>query len=197
MIKEKIKTIVYYIVQIIRLSVINKRIDGEIYSIRASCNAKYGKKINIGKGTFVAYNVEIGDYSYINEVSWIENCTIGRYCSISDHVMINPSEHNLRLLLSYPLGDQMENQKVIIGNDVLISHGVTILSGVRIGNGAVIGAGAVVTNDIPPYEIWGGVPAKYIKKRFNSNTIKLIERTDLYKKNIEDAKRLVIEVGEQ
>ena len=41
MIKEKIKTIVYYIVQIIRLSVINKRIDGEIYSIRASCNAKY------------------------------------------------------------------------------------------------------------------------------------------------------------
>ena len=35
------------------------------------------------------------------------------------------------------------------------------------------------------------------KKRFNSNTIKLIERTDLYKKNIEDAKRLVIEVGEQ
>ena len=39
------------------------------------------------------------------------------------------------------------------------------MSGVTIGRGAVVAAGAVVTKDIPPYEVWGGVPAKKIKDR--------------------------------
>ena len=42
-----------------------------------------------------------------------------------------------------------------------------ILSGIIIGDGAIIACGAVVTKNIPPYEIWGGVPAKKIKNRFD------------------------------
>jgi acetyltransferase-like isoleucine patch superfamily enzyme len=37
------------------------------------------------------------------------------------------------------------------------------MSGVTIGKGSVIAAGAVVTKDIPPYTLYGGVPAKKIK----------------------------------
>ena len=37
--------------------------------------------------------------------------------------------------------------------------------GETINKGAVIGANALVNKDIPEYEIWGGVPAKFIKKR--------------------------------
>ena len=40
---------------------------------------------------------------------------------------------------------------------------MTILKGVTIGEGAIISAGAVVNKDVPPYEIWGGVPARKIK----------------------------------
>ena len=39
-----------------------------------------------------------------------------------------------------------------------------ILKGVTIGKEAVIGAGAVVTEDIPDKEVWGGNPARFIKK---------------------------------
>ena len=39
-----------------------------------------------------------------------------------------------------------------------------ILKGVTIGKGSVIAAGSVVTKDIPDYEIWGGNPAKFIRK---------------------------------
>lgn len=53
----------------------------------------------------------------------------------------------------------------MIGNDVLISLNVTILESVKIGDGAVIEAGAVVTHDVGKYEIWGGVPAKFIRYR--------------------------------
>ena len=55
---------------------------------------------------------------------------------------------------------------VTIGNDVWIGANVTIVNGVTIGDGAVIGANSIVTKDIPPYSIYGGVPAKCIRMRF-------------------------------
>ena len=48
---------------------------------------------------------------------------------------------------------------------MLDSTGATVLQDVTIGDGAIVAAGAVVTKDIPPYEVWGGVPAKFIRKR--------------------------------
>ncbi len=47
---------------------------------------------------------------------------------------------------------------VFIGAHTVISKSVTI------GQGSIIGAGSVVTKNVPSYEIWGGVPAKFIKK---------------------------------
>jgi acetyltransferase-like isoleucine patch superfamily enzyme len=39
------------------------------------------------------------------------------------------------------------------------------MKGVHIGDGAIIAAGSVVTKDVPPYEIWGGNPARFLKSR--------------------------------
>lgn len=39
--------------------------------------------------------------------------------------------------------------------------------GVTIGKGSIIGANALVTKNVPPMEVWGGVPAKFIKKLNN------------------------------
>ena len=45
------------------------------------------------------------------------------------------------------------------------------MPGVRIADGAVIASRSVVTKNIGPYEIWGGNPAKLIKKRFSREKI--------------------------
>lgn len=60
---------------------------------------------------------------------------------------------------------------IVIGNDVWIGYEAVIMAGVHIGDGAIIGTRAVVTKDVPPYTIVGGVPAKEIRKRFNSDMI--------------------------
>ena len=54
---------------------------------------------------------------------------------------------------------------IIIGANVWVCAGAFIGPGVVIGDGAVIGARAVVMNDVDPYTIVGGNPARLIKKR--------------------------------
>ena len=54
--------------------------------------------------------------------------------------------------------------EVKIGNNVFLGANVIICQPVTIGDGSVVAAGAVVTKNIPAGEIWGGVPAKFIKK---------------------------------
>lgn len=55
--------------------------------------------------------------------------------------------------------------EVHIEDDVFIGVNTIICNSVTIGKGAIIGAGSVVTKDIPPYQVWAGNPAHYIKDR--------------------------------
>ena len=59
----------------------------------------------------------------------------------------------------------MYRGKVTIGDNVFIGMNVVFVKPVKIGDGSIIGANSVVINDIPPYTIWGGNPAKFIKNR--------------------------------
>lgn len=54
---------------------------------------------------------------------------------------------------------------VIIEDNVFVGMNSIILKGVHIGERAVIAAGSVVTKNVPSGEVWGGNPARFIKKR--------------------------------
>ena len=155
---------------------------------------------NIEIGDYTIYNDFIHDprefqknnvlYHYpINK----DRLIIVKFCSIAcgAKFLFNSANHKMASLSTYtfPLffeewGLKKENvaqawdQKgdIMIGNDVWISYEAVILSGVTIGDGAVIGCRAVVTKDIPPYTIVGGIPAKPIRKRFDEETIKELQK---------------------
>ena len=113
---------------------------------------------------------------------------IGKFCSIAcgAKFLFTSANHPLRSLSTYPfplffeewgldkahVAQAWDNKgDIVVGNDVWIGYEAVILSGVTIGDGAIIGTRAVVTQDVPPYTIVGGVPAKPIRRRFDDATI--------------------------
>lgn len=64
---------------------------------------------------------------------------------------------------------------ISIGEDCWIGKNVVIMGGVSIGRGSVVAANSFVNKKIPPYEIWGGTPAKKIKDRLKYNPPQVLE----------------------
>lgn len=68
---------------------------------------------------------------------------------------------------------------IVVGDDVFIGVRSLIMPGVTIGNRCIIAAGSVVTKNVPSGEVWGGVPAKFIKttddylKKLQENSLHL------------------------
>ena len=54
--------------------------------------------------------------------------------------------------------------KIVINDYAWINFNSIILKGVTIGEGAIVAAGAVVTQDVPPFTLVAGNPAKVVKK---------------------------------
>lgn len=153
------------------------------------------KNSQISKVTYIGYRsslteTSLGDFSYIGNDCVLVRTTIGKFCSIASNVSIGGASHPILWGSTSPIfttgystlktkfsTHEFEPYKATtILNDVWIGHGAIIKSGVSIGNGAIIGMGSVVTKDIGDYEIWGGVPARFLKFRFEKDKIqKLIK----------------------
>ncbi|HBX50578.1 MAG: hypothetical protein A2W98_01255 [Bacteroidetes bacterium GWF2_33_38] len=121
---------------------------------RASLFKSAGVKIEKPSVTFIGFDVAFDDICP-------ENISVGQKTMITEGVKI----------LSHFIDvnhDDLEHMyfgKVEIGSNVFIGMNTVIVRPVTIGNGAIIGANSVITKDIPPYTIWGGNPAKFIKNR--------------------------------
>jgi len=86
------------------------------------------------------------------------------YVLIAPHVFITVNTHNY-LDYTKPIYLQEETSKSIkICSGSWISAFSIILQGVTIGEHSVVAANSVVANDVEPYTVVGGVPARFIKK---------------------------------
>lgn len=110
-------------------------------------------------------NIELGAYSTLNmHVRFgcpYDKVVIGDHTQIAANVSFETINHPSYLKEGAKV---ISSQPIKVGDKVWIATGAIILPGVSIGEGAVIAAGAVVTKDVPPYTVYGGVPAKLIKK---------------------------------
>ena len=116
----------------------------------------------IGEGLTMGNNSNIGPYNYIGCSGKI---TIGNNVMLAPRVSIYAENH----VFDHPeilIRDQgVEKKEVIIEDDCWIAANSILLAGVTIGKGSVVAAGSVVTENVPPYSVVAGVPAKWIKSR--------------------------------
>ena len=120
--------------------------------------ARIGQNVSLGQNVFVGNKVCIGDNCKIqNNVSVYDNVTLddGVFCGPS---MVFTNVYNPRSLIERK--DQYRDTHVAIG--ATLGANCTVVCGVDIGAFAFIGAGAVVTEDVKPYALVVGVPAKQI-----------------------------------
>lgn len=167
--------------------------------VRVGHGCIFGSNVTVLTNATVA-NSNVGCHTYIGANSVVKHCRIGRFCSIGPRVRIGLGIHPTDRVSTYPgfyspvasgatkfHTDLQVNEyrPVSVGNDVWIGEGALIMDGVTVGDGAVIAAGAVVTADVAPFSIIGGVPAKFIRSRFDAETVSFL--LDLKWWNMDDA----------
>jgi acetyltransferase-like isoleucine patch superfamily enzyme len=122
--------------------------------------------------------VSVGDYALVLGVRIVcdDAVEIGDYALISWNVVLmdsyrvplDPAER--RRELERAAGrrprrlDGGSGRPVRIGRNVWIGFDACVLPGVTIGEGSVVGAKSVVADDVPPFTVVGGNPARVIRR---------------------------------
>ncbi len=115
---------------------------------------------------------------------------VGKFCALATGIkfIMNGANHKISGFSTYPFyifGNGWEKVTpdddefpfkgdTVVGNDVWIGYESVIMPGVTIGDGAIVAAKSVVVDNVPPYCVVGGNPAKIIRQRFNNETIKAL-----------------------
>ncbi len=154
-----------------------------------------GDYTDVGPG-WTVFASSLGDYSYLaGSDGQVINATIGNFCSIASHVVVNPGDHPMHRVTQHhctyrrrrygfadtddqAFFDWRRQQRCTIGHDVWIGTAAQVMAGVTIGSGAVVAAGAVVTRDVAPYQMVAGVPARAMRMRFSSDIVAKLLRIE-------------------
>ncbi len=89
---------------------------------------------------------------------------IGRHCLLAQGVSLIAANHVIRAGARFQdLPVDATRTGVTLEDNVWVGCQVIVLPGCTVGAGSVIGAGSVVTRDVPPGEVWAGVPARRLR----------------------------------
>lgn len=116
---------------------------------------------HVHPGASVAATAHLGDFVVVYPGAVVgDNCRVRGFTQVwpgvrlQDGVDIGPG-----VTIEAPAGDASD---VIVGAGVKVGAGALICRGVRIGQGAEVVAGAVVAQNVPPYAIVAGAPARVV-----------------------------------
>ena len=155
----------------------------------------FGDGVHVSRAVLFRHpeTFEIGNGVFIGEQVMIQGRIEGT-CAIGDHVWLGPQSYfdardlvieeyvgwgpGAKVLGSTHTGTpvdvpviqtDLEIKPVRIGAWADIGVNAVIMPGVTVGRGAIVGAGAVVTEDVPPFAIVAGVPARVLRYRDGSS----------------------------
>jgi acetyltransferase-like isoleucine patch superfamily enzyme len=89
---------------------------------------------------------------------------IGEGSACSQNCFISGQSHHYEDISKNFLRQGIQTDQVVIGKNVWIGANSSILPGVTIGDNSVIGAGSTIIEDVPPYSVVVGNPAKIVRQ---------------------------------
>jgi carbonic anhydrase/acetyltransferase-like protein (isoleucine patch superfamily) len=132
---------------------------------------KWGRDCYFSENATIVGDVTMGDECsvWFNAVvrGDVAPITIGNCTNIQDgscvHVTFDTGPTHIGNYVT--IGHNVTVHACTIHDHALIGMGSTLLDGCEVGEGSIVAAGALVLQNtkIPAGEIWGGVPAKYLK----------------------------------
>lgn len=157
------------------------------------------KAPNVQIGDYTYYDDSIAPAEFeknnilFNYPEFGDKLIIGKFCQIASGTkfLMGPANHRLCSVTTYPFSvfggtwaektpphiSQLPHKgDTVIGNDVWFGRECVIMPGVKIGDGAIIAAYSVVVQDVSPYTLVGGNPARFIKNRFSPELTELLLR---------------------
>ena len=127
--------------------------------------AKIGNKVQIMPSVqiWAPWNLALGDHATVShgvDLYAVDRIEIGAHATVSQRAFLCTATHDVdhphMPLLTAPIR---------IGDGAWVGAEAYVHPGVAIGVDAVAGARAVVLHDVPPGQIVGGHPARFIRKR--------------------------------
>ncbi len=171
----------------------NVQIDESAYVYSAAafelCRSDAPVAVRLGRGSQVndgtlfdvgpLGHVEVGEGGMLNAVCILcdAGISIGDYTMISWSVVLMDTyrfslnvDHRRDELRALPFRDPRRSlgrapaRPITIGGNVWIGFDAIVLPGVTIGEGSIVGARSVVAEDVPPYTIVAGNPARPVRR---------------------------------
>lgn len=93
-----------------------------------------------------------------------EKVVINKNCLVAEMVVIRDQDHHFSPEKVSSSNEDFNISPIEIKENVWIASKATVLKGVTIGKHSVIAASAVVTKCVPSYQLWAGLPAKFIRQ---------------------------------
>lgn len=166
-IKEKVISRIWTLVNVTFFRLLPYNFNGYRRWLLRCFGAKIIGEVSIDRTAKIDFpwNLTIENLSSIGKNSWIyclDKITIGQKTCIGDDVYLITGTHDIQDP-TFPL----ITGKIQVGDGVWLATGAKIFPSVVIGNFSVVGAFSLVTKNIIENQVWAGVPAKYIKNRFD------------------------------
>ena len=133
---------------------------------------KWGKECYFSENAAVVGDVTMGDECSVWFGATVRGdvapITIGNRCNVQDGAVVHVTNTTGPTIMEddVTIGHNATVHACTLRKGCLIGMGSTVLDGAEVGEGAVVAAHALVLSNtkIGPHEIWGGVPAKFIKQ---------------------------------
>jgi maltose O-acetyltransferase len=141
------------------------------------CKIVNNGRIELGNHVFLNYKsklfselptsvIKIGNNVILNgcEIYAKNSVVIGDNCMLAGCSLVDNNSHNTSIDPETRRNGPIKSSPITLGNNVWVGGHVIVMKGVTIGDNSIIAAGSVLTKNVPPNSLFGGNPARFIKK---------------------------------